>query len=82
MLRGQEAFVPHAMSGDSQNSSETVQQAENTSSKMAQTLGNLDALLGIEEEEKKEEPNESATQTKVHTIHILRASFTYDQALY
>ena len=56
--------MPHAMSEDSQSSSETVQQAEKPLGKMAQTLGNLDALLGIEEE-KKEEQEEKTTQAKV-----------------
>ena len=56
--------MPHAMSEDSQISSEAVQHAEKTASRMSQTLGNLDALLGIEEE-KKEEPEEKTAQAKV-----------------
>ena len=65
------------MSEDSQNSSETVQHGEKIVSRMSQTLGNLDALLGIEEE-KKEEPEEKATDAKVSnllfSVHNLDAS--------
>lgn len=66
-LRGQETCLPHATSEDSQSSSETVQHAEKTAGRMAQTLGNLDALLGIEEE-KKEEQEEKTTQAKVCSL--------------
>ena len=62
--------MPHAMSEDSQNSSETVQHAEKTVTRMSQTLGNLDALLGIEEE-KKEEAEETTKQAKVYTLLLL-----------
>lgn len=55
----------HATSGESQSSNDTLQHKdEKPASRMSQTLGNLDALLGIEEE-KKDEREEKATHMKV-----------------
>ena len=67
-VRGQEACALHATSGDSQSSNDTLKHEEEVSGRMAQTLGNLDALLGIEEE-KKEESEQKTTDSQVTFLH-------------
>ena len=61
----QDSSVLRAIDGESRSSNDALQHEEKpASSKMSQTLGNLDALLGIEEE-KKAEPEEKPTGDNV-----------------
>ena len=61
----QDSDVLRATSEERQSRNDTLQHEEKpASSKMSQTLGNLDALLGIEEE-KKAEPEEKPTGDNV-----------------
>lgn len=66
--RKRDACVLQATFGDSQSSHETLQHEGKPSSRMAQTLGNLDALLGIEEE-KKDEEEVKTPDAKVSRLH-------------
>jgi len=67
-VRRQEGYALHATSGDSQSSNDTLEHEEKVSSRMARTLGNLDALLGVEEE-KKEESEQKTTDTQVTFLY-------------
>ncbi|CAK0755578.1 hypothetical protein CVIRNUC_002385 [Coccomyxa viridis] len=66
----QDSDVLRATNEESQSSNDTLQHEEKpASSKMSQTLGNLDALLGIEEE-KKAEPEEKPTGDNVQQMNV------------
>lgn len=72
----QDSDVLRATNEESQSSNDTLQHEEKpASSKMSQTLGNLDALLGIEEE-KKAEPEEKPTGDNVRHYFVSYYSYT------
>ena len=75
----QDSDVLRATNEESQSSNDTLQHEEKpASSKMSRTLGNLDALLGIEEGEKAE-PEEKPTGDNVR--HYFVCYFCYTRLL-